>query len=99
MLVLLLAFGLQVSLSLHECCLSKPSAHEIETTGTQSKCITQWKGLNASLPHPGKVYIPYPQSIADSQMPLGFLGSGGGDVEASKICFIQLMFYSMMLIP
>ena len=97
MLVLLLAFGLQVSLSLHECCLSKPSAHEIETT--QSKYITQWKGLNASLPHLGKVYIPHPQSIADSQMPLGFLGWGGGDVEASKICFIQLMFYSMMLIP
>ena len=97
MLVLLLAFGLQVSLSLHECCLSKPSAHEIETT--QSKYITQWKGLNASLPHPGKVYIPHPQSIAVSQMPLGFLGWGGGDVEASKICFIQLMFYSMMLIP
>ena len=97
MLVLLLAFGLQVLLSLHECCLSKPSAHEIETT--QSKYITQWKGLNASLPHPGKVYIPHPQSIADSQMPLGFLGWGGGDVEASKICFIQLTFYSMMLIP
>lgn len=97
MLVLLLAFGLQVLLSLHECCLFKPSAHEIETT--QSKYITQWKGLNASLPHPGKVYIPHPQSIADSQMPLGFLGWGGGDVEASKICFIQLMFYSMMLIP
>ena len=97
MLVLLLAFGLQVLLSLHECCLSKPSAHEIETT--QSKYITQWKGLNASLPHPGKVYVPHPQSIADSQMPLGFLGWGGGSVEASKICFIQLMFYSMMLIP
>ena len=46
MLVLLLGFDLQVSLPLHKYCLSKPSAPEIETT--PSKCVTQWKELNAS---------------------------------------------------
>ena len=44
MLVLLLGFDLQVSLPLHKYCLSKPSAHET----TPSKCVTQWKELNAS---------------------------------------------------
>ena len=60
------------------------------------------KELNASSsnasPHPGKVHILHPQRTAYSQMPLGFLG-WEGDVEASKMCLIQLMFYSMILIP
>ena len=86
MLVLLLGFDLQVSLPLYKYCLSKPSAHEIETT--PSKCVTHWKELSASSsnasPHPGKVYILHPQRTADSQMPLSFRGWGGGVLKLQK---------------
>ena len=97
MLVLLLGFDLQVSLPLHKYCLSKPSAHEIETTPSKCERVKCFQFKCLTPPRQGS-YSPPPENSLQSNA-LGFPRVGGGDVEASKMCLIQLMFYSMILIP
>ena len=86
MLVLLLGFDLQVSLPLHKYCLSKPSAHEIETTPSKCERVKCFQFKCLTPPRQGS-YSPPPENSLQSNA-LGFPRVGGGEMLKLQKCVL-----------